>query len=217
MITKRDFLICIDEIDKMFPNAHCELVHSDEFQLVCAVMLSAQTTDESVNRVTPALFEAFPTAKAMSEASLKDIEKLIRRLGLYKNKAKNLKLLSEKIMSDYGGVVPSTQNELESLPGVGRKTANVVLSVAFEVPRIAVDTHVERVSKRLGLSRWKDSPKLVEETLMKKLPKERWSKTHHQLIFFGRYFCTARSPQCESCPILDYCREGQKRMKKRVK
>jgi endonuclease-3 len=168
MITKKNFLVCLDEIDRMFPDAHCELLHGDEFQLVCAVMLSAQTTDESVNKVTPKLFESFPTASSMSIAEVKDIEKHIRRLGLYKNKAKNLKKLSEKIMSDYDGVVPNSQAELESLPGVGRKTANVVLSVAFDVPRIAVDTHVERVSKRLGIARWKDTPKQVEDVLMKK-------------------------------------------------
>ena len=130
----------------------------------------------------------------------------MKRNGLNKNKAKNIKLLSEMIKNKYGGVVPSSQEELESLPGVGRKTANVVLSVWFNVPRIAVDTHVDRVSKRLKLAYNNDSVRQVEEKLMRKIPKNKWSDTHHKMIFFGRYHCTARNPKCETCRLKDLCR-----------
>ena len=134
------------------------------------------------------------------------LEEDLKRIGLYKNKAKNLKALSQKILTNFNNQVPSSQVELESLPGVGRKTANVVLSVWFHVPRIAVDTHVERVSKRLKLAYKKDSVVKVEEKLMRKLPKNKWSDTHHKMIFFGRYHCTARNPKCTNCPLKTECR-----------
>ncbi|MER2121947.1 MAG: endonuclease III, partial [Solibacillus sp.] len=131
-----------------------------------------------------------------------------------RNKAKNIQLLCARLLNEYDGEVPASREGLVTLPGVGRKTANVVLSVAFDIPAMAVDTHVERVSKRLGLCRWKDSVLEVEETIMKKTPIERWSRAHHQIIFFGRYHCKAQNPGCGSCPLLDDCREGQKRLKK---
>lgn len=146
--------------------------------------------------------------------SLEELQNDIRSIGLYRNKAKNIQALCEKLINEFNGEIPKTREELVTLPGVGRKTANVVLSVAFNIPALAVDTHVERVTKRLGLCRLKDSVLEVEETIMKKTPKERWSKTHHQLIFFGRYHCKAQNPQCQKCPLLDVCREGQKRLKK---
>ena len=197
----------------MFPEAECELVHSNPFELVIAVALSAQCTDVLVNKVTKHLFQKYKTPEDYLSVPLEELQQDIRSIGLYRNKAKNIQKLSQMLIEDYGGEVPRDRDELIKLPGVGRKTANVVVSVAFGIPAIAVDTHVERVSKRLGICRWKDSVLEVEQTLMKKVPKEDWSVTHHRLIF-GRYHCKAQRPQCESCPLLDMCREGQKRLKK---
>ncbi|MBR2078465.1 MAG: endonuclease III [Exiguobacterium sp.] len=213
MLTRAQLQEVSDTMKQMFPDAHCELTHQNPFELVVAVALSAQATDALVNKVTPGLFEAFPTAEAMASADVSEIEALIKRIGLYRNKAKNVKALSEKIVNEHGGIVPSDRASLEALPGVGRKTANVVLSVAFQEPAFAVDTHVERVSKRLCICRWKDNVRQVEDTLMRKFPREEWSQLHHQFIFFGRYHCKAQRPSCEACPLLHMCREGKKRMK----
>ncbi len=191
----------LDELEKLFPDAHCELNHRNPFELLVAVVLSAQTTDASVNRVTPQLFEKFPTPQAMAEASLEDISSCIRTIGLYRNKAKSLKALSESLLQQFDGVVPSSRKELMSLAGVGRKTANVVRSVCFDIPSIAVDTHVDRVSKRLGLAKPMDDVLKVEEKLRRKIVRSRWNKAHHLFIFFGRYMCTARNPKCEQCPF----------------
>lgn len=196
----------LDVLQNLFPNAECELVHSNGFELLIAVMLSAQTTDKSVNLLTKNLFSKYKTPQDYVDVELSILEQDLKRIGLYKNKAKNLKALSLKIITNFNNMVPSSQVELESLPGVGRKTANVVLSVWFNVPRIAVDTHVERVSKRLKLAYKKDSVVKVEEKLMRKLPKNKWSDTHHKMIFFGRYHCTARNPKCNDCPLKDECR-----------
>lgn len=193
-------------LDEMFPNAQCELVHSNGFELLIAVMLSAQTTDKSVNLLTDTLFKKYKTPEDYVNVDIKELEQDLRRIGLYKNKAKNVKLMSEMLIEHYNGEVPSSQVELEKLPGVGRKTANVVLSVWFNVPRIAVDTHVDRVSKRLKLAYKNDSVLKVEEKLMRKLPRDKWSDTHHKFIFFGRYHCTARNPKCESCKLKHLCR-----------
>lgn len=204
----------LDTMGEMFPHAHCELIHSNPFELVIAVSLSAQCTDVLVNKVTKTLFEKYKKPEDYLAVSLEELQNDIRSIGLYRNKAKNIRNLSAILLEQYGAEVPKTREELMKLPGVGRKTANVVMSVAFDVPAIAVDTHVERVSKRLGICRWKDTVLEVEETLMKKIPKEKWGETHHRLIFFGRYHCKAQRPQCDSCPLLDLCREGQKRMKR---
>lgn len=214
MLTKKQINECLDIIGDMFPEAECELVHDNPFELVIAVALSAQCTDVLVNKVTKTLFQKYKTPEDYLSVPLEELRQDIRSIGLYRNKAKNIQKLSKMLIEEYGGEVPKDRDELVKLPGVGRKTANVVVSVAFGVPAIAVDTHVERVSKRLGICRWKDSVLEVEQTLMKKVPKEDWSVTHHRLIFFGRYHCKARWPQCESCPLLDMCREGQKRLKK---
>lgn len=207
----------LDEMAKMYPNAKCELVHDNAFELLIAVVLSAQCTDELVNKVTAQLFKKYKKPEHYVQVPLEELEQDIRSIGLFRNKAKHIKSLSQTLIEKHNGEVPNTYDELINLAGVGRKTANVVLSVAFGVPAIAVDTHVERVSKRLGICRWKDSVIQVEKTLMDKIPKERWSDAHHQLIFFGRYFCKARSPQCEICPLLDRCREGKKRMRQKEK
>ncbi|WP_077299721.1 endonuclease III [Virgibacillus pantothenticus] len=215
MLTKKQIRFCLDEMKKMFPNAQCELTHDNPFELVIAVLLSAQCTDNLVNKVTSTLFQKYKTPEDYLAVPLEELQEDIKSIGLYRNKAKNIRKLCSMLIEDYGGVVPQSKTELMKLAGVGRKTANVVASVAFGEPAIAVDTHVERVAKRLGICRWKDSVTEVEETLMQKVPKEEWSDTHHRMIFFGRYHCKARNPNCPECPLLELCREGQKRMKKR--
>lgn len=214
MLTNLQINECFDTMKQMFPDAHCELVHTNPFELVIAVALSAQCTDVLVNKVTKGLFEKYKKPEDFLAVSLEELQNDIRSIGLYRNKAKNIRNLCELLLQEYGGEVPKDRDELIKLPGVGRKTANVVVSVAFDVPAIAVDTHVERVSKRLGICKWKDSVLDVEKTLMKKIPKEEWSNSHHRLIFFGRYHCKAQSPKCSICPLLHLCREGKKRMKK---
>lgn len=197
----------LDEIEKIFPKAHCELKHQTPFQLLVAVVLSAQTTDASVNKVTPALFERYPDCKSMALADSKDIEPYIRQIGLYRNKARLLAALASALEERFNGEVPSTFKELQSLPGVGRKTANVVRSVAFDIPSFAVDTHVERVSKRLGLAKAEDTVDKVEEKLKRKINRSRWNQGHHDMIFFGRYLCTARNPKCDRCPFTSFCKK----------
>lgn len=199
----------LDILEEMFPNAECELIHKNAFELLIAVVLSAQTTDASVNKITPGLFEAFPTPQALADADIKDVENKIRRIGLYRNKARSIKELSRALVENFDGVVPETMKELTSLAGVGRKTANVVRSVCFDIPSIAVDTHVERISKRLGLAKPQDSVEKVEEKLKRKIKRERWNRAHHLFIFFGRYHCTARNPKCESCPFQSFCKKNK--------
>lgn len=203
----------LDTIGEMFPDAHCELNHSNPFELTIAVLLSAQCTDETVNKVTQTLFQKYKTPEDYLAVPLEELEQDIRRIGLYRNKAKNIQKLCQLILERYDGQIPTTHEQLVELPGVGRKTANVVVSNAFGVPAIAVDTHVERVSKRLGLAGKDDSVLEVEKKLMRKVPREEWTLTHHRLIFFGRYHCKAQSPKCDICPLLDICPEGKKRMK----
>jgi len=213
MLNNTQIRYCFDQMGVMFPEAHCELNHSNPFELVIAVALSAQCTDVLVNKVTKTLFEKYKAPEDYLKVPLEELQNDIRSIGLYRNKAKNIQNLCRIVLAEYNGEIPTDRDELTKLPGVGRKTANVVVSVAFNVPAIAVDTHVERVSKRLGICRWKDSVLEVEKTLMKKVPKEEWSVTHHRLIFFGRYHCKAQNPQCPSCPLVELCREGKKRMK----
>lgn len=199
----------VDEMERMFPQAHCELVHETPFQLLVAVVLSAQTTDAAVNKVTPALFEAYPSAQAMAQSNPKEIEPYIKKIGLYRNKAKSIHSLSVDLVEKFDGVVPSSYKELMSLSGVGRKTANVVRSVAFDIPSFAVDTHVERISKRLGLAKPYDSVDKVEEKLKRKINRDRWNQAHHDFIFFGRYHCTARNPKCGQCPFASFCKKDK--------
>lgn len=213
MLSKKQVRECLDRIGEMFPDAHCELVHDNPFELVIAVVLSAQCTDALVNKVTKKLFQKYKTPDDYLSVPLEELEQDIRSIGLYRNKAKNIQKLCRMLINEFDRKVPETREELMKLPGVGRKTANVVLSVAFGKPAIAVDTHVERVSKRLGICRLKDSVLEVEKTLMEKVPEDEWGITHHRLIFFGRYHCKAQSPKCGECPLLHLCREGKKRMK----
>lgn len=214
MLSKKKTMEALDIIHDMFPEAEAELNYSNEFELIIAVLLSAQATDISVNKVTDHLFKKYKTPEDYLNVPLEELENDIRTIGLYRTKAKNIQKLCRDLIDKFDGKVPTNYDELITLAGVGRKTANVVLSVAFDTPRIAVDTHVERVSKRLGIARWKDNVTEVEETLMRKIPMDRWSKAHHQLIFFGRYHCLARNPKCFDCPLLYMCREGQKRKRK---
>lgn len=214
MLNNSQIRFVLDEIAKMFPDAACELVHKNPFELVIAVLLSAQCTDVLVNKVTKDLFKKYKTPEDYLKVDLKELEQDIRSIGLYRNKAKNIQKLCQSLIEEYNGEVPQTRESLMKLAGVGRKTANVVMSVAFHEPAIAVDTHVERVSKRLGICRWKDTVLEVENTLMRRIPKDEWSDTHHRLIFFGRYHCKARNPNCSECPLLEICREGKKRMRK---
>ncbi|MER2040986.1 endonuclease III [Desemzia incerta] len=202
MLSKKKTVQIIEAMGEIFPEAECELIHQNAFELLIAVMLSAQTTDVSVNRITPQLFAAFPTPEAFEHATVEEIQEHIKSIGLYRNKAKYIKGCCHKLMTEFNGQVPETLEELQSLPGVGRKSANVVLSVAFGVPAIAVDTHVERVTKRLGIVPQKANVREVEEVLMKKLPPELWGKAHHRLIFFGRYQCSARKHDHEKCLAL---------------
>lgn len=203
----------LNRMYQMFPDAVGELHSESPFQLLIAVILSAQATDVSVNKATPALFAVYPTPEAMAQAPMEDLIAKIKTIGLYRNKAKNIKACAQMLLENYGGSVPTTREELIKLPGVGRKTANVVLGDAFGVPAIAVDTHVERVTKRLRICKLSASVTEVEATLMRKIPKELWVKSHHTLIFFGRYHCTARAPKCDICPLLDMCQDGKDRLK----
>ncbi|KAA0748570.1 endonuclease III [Bacillus sp. AY3-1] len=213
MLNKTQIRYCLDTMADMYPEAHCELIHDNPFELVIAVALSAQCTDALVNKVTKNLFQKYKTPEDYLSVSLEELQQDIRSIGLFRNKAKNIQKLCQMLLVDYNGKVPEDRDELTKLPGVGRKTANVVVSVAFGIPAIAVDTHVERVSKRLAICRWKDSVLEVEKTLMKKVPMDEWGVTHHRMIFFGRYHCKAQRPQCEECRLLEVCREGKKRMK----
>lgn len=217
MISKKKANEIIEIMESLFPDAHCELNFTNEFELLLAVLLSAQTTDKSVNKLTSTLFEKYKTPHDYLSVPLAVLQEDIKSIGLYRNKAKNIRALCQLLIEEYQGQIPSTLEELMALPGVGRKTANVVLSVGFNVPRIAVDTHVERVSKRLKMAKKADSVLEVEQKLMKLLPEQRWSAAHHQLIFFGRYHCTAKKPKCDSCPLTEYCREGKKLSENRAK
>ncbi len=200
----------LNYLDEMFPSARCELFYSKDYELVIAVMLSAQTTDKSVNAVTPILFDKYPSLEDLNNAPLEDIEEILKPIGLYKNKAKNLKGIVKDLLERLNGKVPSNKDELMTLPGVGNKTAGVIRAEIFQIPDLPVDTHILRISKRLNLAKKEDEPIDVERKLKKLIPEERWIKSHHQLIHFGRYFCTARNPQCENCKISDMCTNKRK-------
>ena len=194
-------------LEMMHPEASCALYHCSSFELLIAVVLSAQTTDVSVNKVTPELFRRWPDPEALAAADAGDVQQVIKTIGLYKNKSANIIKLSQRLMSDFSGEVPERFEDLVSLPGVGRKTANVVLAEAFGEPRIAVDTHVFRVANRIGITDGKD-PAAVEDQLMERLPKDQWIRAHHLLIFHGRKICHARKPDCGSCKLVSVCKNS---------
>ncbi|MCI8609320.1 MAG: endonuclease III [Firmicutes bacterium] len=204
MVRDEDIKEILDRLEERYPEAECALHHQNVFQLIVSVALSAQTTDKSVNQVTPALFERYPDPQSLAAADPAEVEEYIRRIGMYRTKAKNIVGMAKVLVADYDGKVPEDYDALVSLPGVGRKTANVVLSVGFGHQRIAVDTHVFRVANRIGIVKEKDVLK-TELALMDRLPEERWSRTHHSLIYHGRQCCDARKPDCENCPINEFC------------
>ena len=193
-------------LDKLYPNPKCELNYTKDYELLLATMLSAQTTDKRVNSVTQILFKKYPTIKDLSKANINDIQNIIRPIGTFHKKSQNLIEIAKKLDQDYNGKLPNNREYLESLPGVGRKTANVVLSNIFNIPCIAVDTHVSRVSKRLNLAKENDNPLQIENKLTKKFKKEDLCKRHHQLVLFGRYHCLARNPKCQNCELKESCK-----------
>lgn len=197
------------ELDKLFPDARCELNYTKDYELLIATVLSAQCTDKRVNQVTNILFSKYDI-NSLSTTSLKDIETIIKPCGSQIKKAYYIKTIAENLVKDYKGKVPNDREYLESLPGVGRKTCNVVLSNLYDVPAIAVDTHVSRVAIRLGLASKNDSVLTIEKKLMKKFPKDKWSRLHHQLVLFGRYKCKAIKPICQECTFIDFCKEKNK-------
>lgn len=191
-----------------YPEARCALDHLDPYQLVVATVLSAQCTDARVNLTTPALFARYPDPASLAAAELPELESLIHSTGFFRNKAKNLQAMGQALMLRHGGQVPQTAEELSALPGVGQKTANVVLSNAFGIPALPVDTHIFRVARRLGLSS-ANTPEKVEADLCKVFPRTNWIDLHHQLIFHGRQVCDARKPLCEACGLKAWCPTGQ--------
>ena len=194
----------LDYINELYPNVGCELNYTKDYELAIAVMLSAQTTDASVNRVTPTLFSKYPTIKSLAQADAKEIEKYINSLGLAHNKSKNIKAFAEKLAYEFDGKLPSDKKVLTTFPGIGNKSAGVIRAEVFRIPDLPVDTHILRISNRLQLTN-SENPDVVEQDLKNLIPKEKWIQIHHQLIHFGRYFCTARNPQCQNCKIKSYC------------
>ena len=202
----------LDYLDYLFPNPKCELIYQKDYQLLMAVVLSAQSTDKRVNSVTPIIFSKYSTLEDLKKANLSDLEEIIRPVGSFRKKAAFLKGIATRLVDEFNGVVPIDREVLESFPGVGRKTVNVFLGEFYGVPAIAVDTHVERVSKRLKLAYLNDSVLDVERKLMKKVPKDRWARFHLQMVLFGRYYCKAVKPLCKDCPLKEFCREKKKNL-----
>ena len=207
---KSDVIKIIQIMKEYYPEATCSLDFKTPFQMVVAVMLSAQCTDERVNKTTPKLFEKYGTPEAILKMSLSELEEIIHPCGFYKNKAKNVKATAEMILKEYKGEVPQTMDELMKLPGVGRKSANVVMLEAFNKPQgIAVDTHVKRISNRLGLTK-KSDPEKIEQDLLRIIPNEYYYDVNHLFIWHGRKTCIARNPKCNQCPVYEFCKNKEK-------
>jgi endonuclease III len=200
----------LELLEQMYPDAHCELHFKNPFELLIATILSAQSTDKQVNKITKPLFAKFPTPQDFLTLTEEELAEHIRGIGLFRNKSKNILQTCRILVEEYEGEVPQQREKLEALPGVGRKTANVVLSNAFGVPALAVDTHVHRVANRLALADSK-TPLETERQLTRKIPRNLWSDTHHRLIWHGRRCCTARNPKCDLCDLLPYCWYGKNR------
>lgn len=196
----------LDLLNEMVPDPKCELVYKKDYELLIAIMLSAQTTDKRVNQVTSVLFDKYDSLEKLSSAEILDIEDIIRPLGSFRKKAIYIKEIATTLFNEYGGVVPKKRDLLEKLPGVGRKTVSVFLSEFYSYPEFAVDTHVYRVSKRLGISSSKDDVLKTEKKLKKFFPKEEWANRHKQLVLFGRYICKATKPECLNCKLKEYCK-----------
>lgn len=197
----------INYLDELFPNPHCELNYSKDYELLIAVMLSAQTTDKRVNIVTEVLFKKYDSLLKLSKADINDIKEIIKSIGSYNKKASNIINISKSLISDKKGLVPNDRSYLESLPGVGRKTTNVVLSNLYDEPLIAVDTHVSRVSKRLGIANLNDDVLVIEKKLNNFFPNDKLSRLHHQLVLFGRYHCKSKNPNCDLCKLKNICKK----------
>lgn len=195
----------IEILDSILPDAKCSLNYNFDYELLIATVLSAQCTDERVNKVTPILFDKYDIF-TLAEADVEDIKRIITPCGNMNKKSIYIKEIAQSLVKNFNGIVPNERDYLESLPGVGRKTANVVLSNIYNVPAIAVDTHVSRVSVRLGLAKKDDDVMTIERKLMKKFPKDKWIKLHHQLLLFGRHICKSQSPLCSDCPLAKYCK-----------
>ena len=198
----------VEYLDELIPNPRCELNYTCDYELLIATMLSAQTTDKRVNIVTNILFNKYPTLKELKTANIEDIKQIVRQLGNYNKKSSNVIKIAKIIDEEYNGVVPNNREVLESLPGVGRKTANVVLANIYDEPCIAVDTHIERVSKRLGLANTSDDVRTVEDKLTKYFKKYNLNRIHHQLLLFGRYYCKAINPSCNNCKLKNICKKA---------
>ena len=198
-----------DILDNIIPNPMCELEYNKDYELLIAVMLSAQTTDKRVNLVTKELFSKYPTLESLCAADINDLTNIIRPIGTFHKKANNVKEIAKRLLEEQNGVVPNNRTYLESLPGVGRKTTNVVLNVWFNQPTLEVDTHVMRISTRLGFSKGK-TPLAIEKDLLKVLPEKYVIKANHWMVLFGRYTCKAQKPLCSSCPISNYCTSKDK-------
>lgn len=196
----------INYLEELFPNPHCELNYNKDYELLIAVMLSAQTTDKRVNSVTDILFKKYNSLEQLSKANIEDIKKIIKPIGTFNKKSYNVVSISKALLNDKNGIVPNDRKYLENLDGVGRKTANVVLSILYNVPCIAVDTHVSRVSKRLGLVNEADDVLKIEEKLYNTFPLNKLNNLHHQLVLFGRYYCKARNPLCNDCKLKNICK-----------
>lgn len=202
--------VILNYLEELFPNPVSELNYNKDYELLLAVMLSAQTTDKRVNEVTEILFNKYPNLEVLSLASIEDVKKIIKPLGTYRKKSSNVLEISRRLLSEQNSVVPNDRDYLESLPGVGRKTTNVVLGILFNEPCIAVDTHINRVSKRLNIAKENDSVLTVEKKLMKFLDGENMIKCHHRLLLFGRYYCKAIKPTCNNCKLYNICKEKKK-------
>lgn len=198
--------ILFSYLDEKYPDAHCELIYKKDYELLIAVMLSAQTTDKSVNQATAVLFNKYKTVEELANASFDDVAFIIRHLGMYQVKANNAIKIAQILVKEHGGKVPRDPEALLAMPGVGNKTKNCVLGELYNEPLLAVDTHMQRVAKRLGIADEKDNPEKIEQKYMKFIPRERVVKTNHQIIWFGRYFCKAMSPECVNCKIRQYCK-----------
>jgi endonuclease-3 len=213
MKTKKQAIEIIETMKKMYPDATCSLDFKTPFQMTIAVMLSAQCTDERVNKTTPYLFEKYGTPEKMAEADIKDLEEIIHPCGFYKNKAKNMKACSQMLVQEFNGIVPQNMEELQKLPGVGRKSANVIMLEAFHDPQgIAVDTHAKRISNKMGFSK-QTEPEKIEQDLLKVFPKEYYYDVNHLFVWHGRNACDARKPNCVDCDVRKYCDNYKKNFK----
>lgn len=210
MKTKKEAIEIIKILKNYYPDATCSLDFKTPFQMVISVMLSAQCTDERVNKTTPILFEKYGTPEKMADIDIKELEEIIHPCGFYKNKAKNIKACSQKLIDEFDGIVPQNMEKLQSLPGVGRKSANVIMLEAFHNPQgIAVDTHAKRISNKMGFSN-QTEPEKIEQDLLKQIPREYYYDVNHLFVWHGRATCDARKPKCEECPVKEYCKEYKK-------